>query len=195
MLSFRKPDTESIRRFIAEQGLLPITYEGVGTTAQTPPTGYVVDHTRVKLGVGEPTFLAAISALKRWQQFQLSWVEAAPRETPLQTGQVVCVMGHAVGVWWINACRIVHVVDEVGPVKRFGFAYGTLPGHVESGEERFLIEWDRSEDSVWYDIMAFSRPKHALTWLGYPVVRRLQKRFARDSGQAMIEATKGSLLR
>ena len=38
---------------------------------------------------------------------------------------------------------------------RFGFAYGTLPGHGGSGEERFLIERDR-DDGVWYDILAFS---------------------------------------
>ncbi len=54
-------------------------------------------------------------------------------------------------------------------MSRFGFAYGTLPGHVESGEERFLVEWDRGDDAVWYDILAFSRPNHVLTRLGYPV--------------------------
>jgi uncharacterized protein (UPF0548 family) len=97
-------------------------------------------------------------------------------------------MGRAVGVWWLNACRVVYVVDERGPVSRF--AYGTLPGHVESGEERFLIEWDQSADAVWYDILAFSRPNHVLTRLGYPVVRRLQKRFGRDSAAAMVRAVR-----
>ena len=71
---------------------------------------------------------------------------------------------------------------------KFGFAYGTLPGHVESGEERFLIEWDRETDKVWYDILAFSRPNHFLTRLGYPLVRRTQKRFGRDSAASMFRA-------
>jgi uncharacterized protein (UPF0548 family) len=93
-----------------------------------------------------------------------------------------------VGVWWLNACRIVYAVDEAGPISKFGFAYGTLPGHVESGEERFLVEWDRGDDAVWYDILAFSRPHHVLTRLGYPVVRRLQRRFGRDSAAAMLRA-------
>ena len=75
-----------------------------------------------------------------------------------------------------------------GPIGKFGFAYGTLPGHVESGEERFLVEWDRGDDGVWYDILAFSRPNHILTRLGYPVVRRLQKRFGRDSAASMLRA-------
>ena len=69
-------------------------------------------------------------------------------------------------------------------------AYRTLPGHVESGEERFLAEWDRGDDGVWYDILAFSRPNHVLTRLGYPVVRRLQKRFGRDSAAAMLRAVR-----
>ena len=76
-------------------------------------------------------------------------------------------------LWWLNACRIVYVVDDSGPNFKFGFAYGTLPGHVESGEERFLIEWNRADNSVWYDILAFSRPNHVLTRLGYPFVRRM----------------------
>ena len=84
----------------------------------------------------------------------------------------------------------VYVVDESEPNCKFGFAYGTLPGHVESGEERFLIEWNRADNSVWYDILAFSKPNHFLTRLGYPVVRRMQKRFARDSAAAMLNAVR-----
>jgi uncharacterized protein (UPF0548 family) len=72
----------------------------------------------------------------------------------------------------------------------FGFAYGTLPGHVERGEERFLVEWDQGDDAVWYDILAFSRPNHLLTRLGYPVVRRLQKRFGRDSAATVLKAVR-----
>ena len=100
------------------------------------------------------------------------------------------MMGRAIGLWWLNACRIVYVVDESGPIHKFGFAYGTLPGHVESGEERFLIEWHRGENSVWYDILAFSRPNHFLTRLGYPMVRRTQKRFGRDSAASMLKAVR-----
>src|SRR5262249_20824062 len=68
-----------------------------------------------------------------------------------------------------------------GQVQRYGFAYGTLPEHAESGEERFTVEWHEADDAVWYDILAFSRPHQLLVRLGYPLARRLQKRFARDS--------------
>lgn len=192
MISWGKPSAELIRRFLTEQEKLPFTYSPVGATAETPPAGYVVDHTRVKLGEGEAVFNSAKAALQRWEHFHLGWVEAWPTETPIETGAVVAVIGCALGVWWLNACRIVYVVDDPGPARRFGFAYGTLPEHIESGEERFLIEWDRAENSVHYDILAFSRPNYFLARLGYPFVRRMQKRFGRDSAAAMVNAVRAS---
>lgn len=192
MLSLRKPFAEAIRPFLEAQEKLPFTYSAVGATATTPPTGYVVDRTRIKLGEGEPAFQLAIAALRRWEQFRLGWVEAWSPDTPIQVGKVVAVVGRAIGLWWLNACRIVYVVDESGPISKYGFAYGTLPGHVESGEERFLIEWDRSDNSVWYDILAFSKPNHFLTRLGYSMVRRTQKRFGQDSAAAIFKAVNGA---
>ena len=177
-----------MRRFLGEQAELPFSYAAVGATADTPPPGFVVDRTRVKLGTGTAVFQAAKAALQRWEHFRLGWVEAWPSDTAIKPGEVVVVAGWAIGLWWLNSCRIVYVVDESGPIKKFGFAYGTLPGHVESGEERFLVEWHQADDAVWYDILAFSRPNHFLTRIGYPAVRRLQKQFARDSAAAMVRA-------
>jgi uncharacterized protein (UPF0548 family) len=186
-LFFQKPSAETVGRFLATQVDLPFTYPDVGATATTPPVGYDVDRTRIKLGEGEAVYLAAAAALKRWQQFRLGWVDVWPRDAAIQEGAIVAVMGQAIGVWWLNACRIIYVVNETGPISRFGFGYGSLPGHVESGEERFLIEFNRTDNSVWYDILAFSRPNHYLTRLGYPVVRRLQKLFGRHSSAAMLK--------
>ncbi|MGD9713832.1 MAG: DUF1990 family protein, partial [Thermomicrobiales bacterium] len=157
-------------------------------TATQPPAGYVGDHTRIRLGAGQPVFTSAVTALRRWDQFRLGWLEASPVETPLEVGAVVAVVARSIGLWWLNAFRIVYVVDESGPLTKFGFAYGTLPAHAGSGEERFLIEWDHADDSVWYDILAFSRPRHLLTKIGYPMVRRTQKRFGRESAAAMRRA-------
>jgi uncharacterized protein (UPF0548 family) len=188
MLFLRRPTAEAIRAFLASQARLDLTYSAVGVTALTPPAGYVVDHTRMRLGAGEKVFAATKEALERWQQFRLGWLAASPEDTPIKEGQVVAILARSIGLWWLNACRIVMVVDEDGPVKRFGFAYGTLPGHAGSGEERFLVEWDREDDSVWYDILAFSRPRHFLARLGYPWVRRVQKRFGQESAAVMRRA-------
>jgi uncharacterized protein (UPF0548 family) len=188
MLTLRKPSTARLEDFLVAQSKLDVTYAAVGATAGVPPAGYVVDHTRIKLGDGARTFAAARAALSRWEHFRLGWVETWPPETPIQVGQVVAVIARLFGCWWLNACRIVYVVDEQGPVQRFGFAYGTLPEHAESGEERFTVEWHDADDFVWYDILAFSRPRQFLPRLGYPMTRWLQRRFARHSTAAMQRA-------
>jgi len=81
---------------------------------------------------------------------------------------------------------------DIGTMAKF-VDIGSIASHVESGEERFLIEWDGDTGGVWYNILAFSRPNHVLTRLGYPVVRRLQKRFGRDSAAAMFRAVNGAV--
>lgn len=195
MLLLRKPSPSIIRDFLAVQSRLDLTYAAVGATAAVPPSGYIVDHTRIRLGEGESVYQAAQNALERWEQFRLGWLEAWSPDTPIKTGEVVAVVARAIGLWWLNACRIVYDISEIEPVRRFGFAYGTLPDHVGTGEERFLVEWDRADNSVWYDILAFSRPNHMLARLGYPMVRRTQKRFGRESAAAMLQVVRSTTSR
>jgi uncharacterized protein (UPF0548 family) len=190
MLLFRQPEPDMLQRFLNEQATLTLTYQGVGTTRNQPPAGYVVDHTRAKLGTGEKVFASASAALENWQQFQLGWLEAWPATTSIRPDRVIAVVARSIGVWWLNACRIVYVIDEQ---KRFGFAYGTLPEYAGSGEERFLVEMD-DDGTVWYDVLAFSRPHGALPHLGYPYMRYLQKQFGKQSAAVMrkiVEADVG----
>ncbi len=187
MFLFRQPTEAVIRAFLVAQRQLDFTYADAGLTMAAAPACYIVDRTRILLGSGQDVFLRAQATLKRWQQFELGWLRAFPTETLIAKGEVVAIVARVWGVWSLNAARIIYVIDEP---QRFGFAYGTLPGHVEMGEERFLIE-RTEDDSVWYDILAFSRPRHLLTKLGYPVVRRLQKRFGHESAAAMQRAVQG----
>ena len=119
--------------------------------------------------------------------FDLGWVELRWPDAPIAVGTTVAVLARF-GGWWLNAARIVSVFDDPAPRRRFGFAYGTLEDHVEQGEERFSVEWDERDGSVWYDLLAFSRPHHPLVRAAYPLTRRLQRRFARDSARAMMAA-------
>jgi uncharacterized protein (UPF0548 family) len=188
LLHFRRPTDDRIRRLIASERGLDYTYSERGATAGDPatrhPACYVVDRTRVALGRGRMTFERACAALRQWRQFDLGWLTVAPADAPIAPGSDVVVAARVCGVWATNVARIVYVVDEP---RRFGFAYGTLPGHMAIGEERFLIDWDDA-DEVYYDVLAFSRPRHPLMKLGYPLVRRLQKRFGRESAAAMRRA-------
>ena len=178
----------AVRRFLSSQRDLPFSYREVGATKGEPPRGYVVDRYRVKLGEGEEAYKRARDALRAWRQFDLGWVSLHPGGAPLEVGTTVAVLAGRAGFRSLNSARIIYILEEGGSVERFGFAYGTLPGHAERGEERFLVEWSHEDDSVFYDVFAFSRPNHPLAWLGYPFVRLLQKRFARDSKEAMRRA-------
>ena len=76
--------------------------------------------------------------------------------------------------------RVVYVIDT--PARK-GFAYGTLPGHPESGEEAWML--DQSDDgSVWLTIRAFSRPS-SMWWAVYPVLRIVQAVFTRRYERAL----------
>jgi uncharacterized protein (UPF0548 family) len=194
MLCLRRPTAAAVRACLAAQAGQACTFPPAGASAPPPP-GYVVDHARVRLGTGERAFVAARQALERWEQFRLGWVEAVPDDTPIRVGEVVAILAASLGLWWLNACRIVAVVDEDGSVRRFGFEYSTLRDHAASGQERFLVEWDRDEGGVWYDIFAVSRPRGVLARLGYPWLRRVQKRFRRDSAAAMRRAVAAGLER
>jgi uncharacterized protein (UPF0548 family) len=164
------------------------TYSEVGATSGLVPPFFATDHNRVSLGKGQRTWDKAIEALRGWKMFEMDWLRLHYPSTPIRAGENVAVLAHYLNCYWLNACRIVYVVEDSGPVQHFGFAYGTLEDHAESGEERFTVEWNRETDEVWYDILAFSRPNQFLVRIGYPLARRLQKRFASDSKMAMLKA-------
>jgi len=190
MFFLRQPSPQTIQRFLSSQRELPFSYREVGATAGNLPAGYTVDRNRVQLGSGKECYERAVDALRSWKQFDLGWVRMVPVGTPVEVNAVVAILTRHFEFWSLNACRVVYLIDDDGPTTRFGFAYGTLASHVECGEERFTIEWHKDDDSVWYDILAFSRPNKLLIKLGSPFARRLQRRFAKDSLKTMAEAVR-----
>jgi uncharacterized protein (UPF0548 family) len=183
------PSEAEIRRFIAEQRNSRFSYLEVGASAGDIPSRYNVDHNRIQLGKGEVKWRRAVAAICGWQMFNIPWVHLYWPNAPIQVGIDVAVSVHHFGFHSLNACRIVYVVDEDGSNKRFGFAYGTLWEHAESGEERFTVEWRHDEDEIWYDLLAFSRPRKMAARLAYPLSRKLQGNFAEASKLAMLRAT------
>lgn len=192
MFLIREPSAERISRVFAGQQGAPFSYAEVGASRAAPGKvpGYVVDHNRVRLGEGEEVFGRAVEALFAWKMFDVGWVRLLPAEAFVEAGTTVGVLARHYGFWSLNLSRVVYGVEEDGPVRRRGFAYGTLPEHGESGEERFSVE-KRGDGSVFYDLYAFSRPNHPLARLGRPFARGLQRRFARDSLGAMVRTVGG----
>lgn len=171
---------DAIRHAQREAGF---NYSEVGATKGDLPANYVVDRREAQLGTGRQTFEAACQAMRQWKMFDLDWVQLISPDTPIATGKVVAIVARTLAFWAVGVCRIVYVIDAP---RRFGFAYGTL-AHVECGEERFLVEW-RDDDSVWYSILAFSRPGSWLTWMGYLYARHCQRSFGAGSMRAMQRA-------
>jgi uncharacterized protein (UPF0548 family) len=187
MILLAKPNQDAIRAFISSQEKREFSYAEVGCSQSQAPAGYVEDHNRIRLGQGLDTFARAKSAIARWKMFDMRWIELCWPNTAIETGATVGVLVAHLGVWSLNACRIVYVIQEDATPQRYGLAYGTLPGHAEIGEERFTVEYVPSDQSVWYDLYAISRPG-PLARLAYPYARALQQRFARDSKVAMQRA-------
>lgn len=188
MFLLLKPDARRIERFLAAQRNRTFSYREVGHSRRGAPPGYMVDHSRVRLGEGRAAFARAVEAVRSWRMFDQGWVSLHPAAAPIEPGTTVAVRCRHFGFWSLHACRVVYRVDEEGPVVRFGFAYGTLPDHVERGEERFTVEWHHEDGSVWFDLYAFSRPDHPLVRLAYPLTRLLQRRFASGSQRTMARA-------
>ena len=189
MFSLARPSLAQIARFVDRSRELPLSYAPIGL-AQRADRGFTVNEERAIVGRGEAAFARAKTALAEWAHFELDWIELFPRRASIAPGTVVAVLAHHLGFWSLNGCRVVYAV-EAGRTAVFGFAYGTLAGHAESGEELFEVSLNSHTGDVSYRIRAVSRPRAPLARLGYPVASRLQRRFRRDSARALTRAVRG----
>ena len=183
MFFLRKPTPADIESFLASQRKYGFSYPEVGATLAQLPAGYTHDHNRVELGRGAGVYRRACEALRSWQMFKLGWADLVDSRSPIEVGMTVAAMFRHFGFWSLNSARVIYVFSED---RRFGFAYGTLPDHAEQGEERFSIEWSADDDVVFYDILAFSRPRQWPARLAPPIARALQRKFVRDSKAVMV---------
>ena len=117
MFRLAAPSEDEIRGFISKQKDSGFSYPEVGASATTLPTGYNVDHNRVQIGKGEVTWQRAAEAICAWRMFRMPWVSLYWPSAPIQVGTDVAVLMRHFGFYSLNACRIVYVVDEGGPIK------------------------------------------------------------------------------
>jgi uncharacterized protein (UPF0548 family) len=171
-------------------GTAPFSYQDVGATRDEPPAGWNVDRLEEPIGRGEGDFERAKDAVRSWTMFQMPWLRLlTPSDLPIEPGVGVVFASWQVGVWVVNNCRVVYVVDEETETEaRFGFAYGTLGQHAVAGEERFLARWDKRTDEVSFEIYKFSRLRHPLVRLVAPLARHIQQRFSKGAIDAVRQA-------
>lgn len=186
MFLLRRPTADDIHHYLLAQRSESFSYESVGDSLfESCPAGFKWDHEQVKLGSGAARFERACEAIREWQMMPASMTTVYWPVEP-RVGSEVIVGFNFGPIRTLNPCRVVYVVDDVvAGVRRFGFGYGTLPGHAESGEERFMVTHDLESDVVRYDLCSFSRPKHFLARLARPLARFLQAKFRRLSAEQM----------
>lgn len=151
----------------------PFSYPEVGATKGEFPSGYRIERRVVDLGEAA-LFGRAVDGLRRWQVQRGAGARVAPADASVVPDETVLVALSFVVVTIVATCRIVYVTDEPD---RFGFAYGTLTGHPEQGEESFHVV--REGETVRFEIASFSRPVHPLARMGLPVTHLLQERVTR----------------
>jgi uncharacterized protein (UPF0548 family) len=176
VFSITRPTPDRLARFISAQSTLPLTYPERGASLAAAfvtglHTGYRHDRWTADLGPFSAQLLErAADALLSWQAQHGAGLSIIPAD-PVRDGATFAIVIRLPAGFVTAAGRIVRVLAE--PERR-GFAYGTLPGHPEQGEEAFALA--RSADRLVLTVQAFSRPRHPLARLGGPVTRALQRR-------------------
>ncbi len=95
-------------------------------------------------------------------------------DTPeISVGRTLLVVARWTVAWIVAPCRIVYTTAEDD---RAGFAYGTVEGHPEEGEESFHVE-RRSGGAVFFVVATYFRFADPIARLGGPVSGRIQARY------------------
>jgi uncharacterized protein (UPF0548 family) len=168
MIRTVRPQWQGVLVKLTDLAALPLTYSEVGATAGPLPAGYHHIQKSAVIGRGRNRFEEAADKGMQWGMLRGAGLRIeATTDVAAVGSEVVVHLGP------LRApCRVVYVVDD--PDRR-GFAYGTLPGHAETGEERFAVRYDPATDEVFAEVTAFSR--HATWWsrLGSPVTSVAQR--------------------
>jgi uncharacterized protein (UPF0548 family) len=161
----------------------PFSYDPVGQTSGRHPVGYRSLSRSARLPPGTD-FHVASDDLLRWQLQRRAGVRVAASAQLVEPGVVADLLLGPGRISVRAPVRVVYVVDE--PTRR-GFAYGTLPGHPESGEEAFLLT-ATADGGCELTVSAFSRDASRLArWagpVGHGVQQLITNRYLRSFAAA-----------
>jgi uncharacterized protein (UPF0548 family) len=144
-----------------------LTYPERGATAGSLPEGYHHLERRARLGAGREVFERAAAALMSWRMHRAAGLKVTADGDARPGLHVVSRLAPGITA----PCRVIYVIDEPGSR---GFAYGTLRGHPESGEESFMVTIDQ-EGQVLFTVRAFARPGTLLARAAGPAGRVAQR--------------------
>ncbi len=184
LLRLKRPPLSELAALRAQIAAEDYNYE-VGILGGPVPAGMKRDTLEVRIGSGEAVWARARDGIRHWAHFDLGWAAIETGNNPPQAGLDLVVHAALVGIHLTTACRVVAVHDrQDGDGARFGFTYGSLQSHVESGEEMFEVA-RHSDGDVSYRIDVMARPGRWYAWAAQPFVEHQRRRFRADSAAAM----------
>jgi uncharacterized protein (UPF0548 family) len=150
-----------------------LTYSAIGATNDGVfPSGYRHVRGRARIGRGEQVYAAAVHALGSFDMQRGSGLKA---KTDAAMAAVGVEVEFGFGAGPLRMWAPVRVVWLVNEPLRYGYGYGTLPGHPEDGEEGFLVSL-APDETVWFEVRAFSRPARWFVRLAGPLAALVQDR-------------------
>jgi uncharacterized protein (UPF0548 family) len=163
---------EAAERILAEAGEQTPTYGWVGDLLRPDPPPPDLDVER-DLGGHPEAFARAVACLRSLGPAR-AVAAVWPEDATATIGTTLLVAPPLGPLTVVAVNRIVAVVDEPD---RWGFAYGTLPGHIEVGEEAFVVE-RRADGSVVARITARAHAALPAAGLVQPLLLPIQRRYA-----------------
>ncbi|MCU1361796.1 MAG: hypothetical protein JWN99_3085 [Ilumatobacteraceae bacterium] len=193
MPTLSSPTNEQLAAMVQRHRDTPFSYEPGLLAREGQVRHWFVDRHDESVGHGEADFLAACASLRDWAKFRQPWIKPALPLAQIEIGEMAGYSARVLHVWWSYCCRIIAVIDQTDDdgTRRFGFDYGTVKGHAERGEERFLVTMTPDGD-VHFSLFAISRPGRWFTWIGLPLARRAQSQFRPGAAAAVRAAVEAA---
>lgn len=172
-------------RLASEYAHAEFSYAEVGATRDgAVPAGYERIDYSWRLGSGADLLERAAQDVLIWfmhsraNTYPISSAEAA------EPGSNILLQQRLFGFAVLAPCRVVWTSTD-GPER--GFAYGTLEGHPEVGEEAFVVAM-QEDGEVSFRVSGFSRPAPGLPARLRPITKGLQRRAIRRYHRALTSA-------
>ncbi|CAN5737855.1 hypothetical protein BH10ACT1_BH10ACT1_00950 [soil metagenome] len=183
LLGLGRLSADRAHRLLAEAGTAEPTYAPVGLLLEPGAAADADVHEERVVGRGADDFERAktcFASLAPQRAVATVW----PAEASAEPGGTVLVALPFGPLTVIAVNRVLDVVDEP---RRWAFAYATLPGHAEVGEEAFVVE-HRADDAVVASVIATAHVALPGARFLQPAFAWLPRRFARRYLRTVAEA-------
>jgi len=180
-----RPTTDLLEELRIDQLHTDLTYDAIGQTLSgNTPSGFRSFSVERELDSRPDAMKRARSAIRDWAGHHRAGVVVHPGRAPLDAGVVVTMAARTFGLWTTSCWRIVHMFDTE---HEFGFVYGTLPHHVEIGEEAFVAR-RRDDGTVVIRVSGFSRHHSIAATAVGPLTKMLQSRLTNAYVDGLVGA-------